>query len=496
MSRVTSESMSGITNKIIFEKNVAKRFAYSLPECDVREMEISALIPEKFLRKKAAELPQLSEVDVVRHFVELSNRNYGVLTGFYPLGSCTMKYNPGINEDISKLAGFMDSHPFAGESHSQGNLRLIFELQNILSEITGMDAFSLQPAAGAHGELAGLMIMKAYHEKNGCPERTKMLIPDTAHGTNPASATMAGFETVEIKSDKNGNVDIADLKEKIDDKLAGLMLTNPSTLGLFEVNISEIAEIIHNAGGLLYCDGANMNAIMGISRPGDMGFDVMHLNLHKTFSTPHGGGGPGAGPVGVKKKLSPFLPCPTVIRNSEGGYEFNHDMPCSIGKVRSFYGNFGILVRAYSYILSMGAEGLREASENAVLNANYLMTKFKEFLKIEYDRICKHEFVASGAPQKEKGVSTLDIAKRMLDFSVHPPTIYFPLIVKEAMMFEPTETESKQELDALVEIMRTIIKEADENPDYLKSAPHNTPVGRLDDTKAARKPILTWQQKN
>ena len=481
-----------IDNKIIFEKNVENRFAYNLPECDVPFQKLKEIIPEKFLRKKNAELPQLSEVDVVRHFVELSNKNYGVLTGFYPLGSCTMKYNPGINENVSGLAGFTDSHPLVDECLSQGNLQLLFELQNILSEITGMDAFSLQPAAGAHGELAGLMIMKSFHEKNNNPNRTKMLIPDTAHGTNPASAAMAGFETVEIKSDANGNVDLSDLKAKIDNNLAGLMLTNPSTLGLFEVNIKEIAKIIHNAGGLLYCDGANTNAIMGISRPGDMGFDVIHLNLHKTFSTPHGGGGPGSGPVGVKKELAPFLPSPIAVKNNKGEYEFNYNIPFSIGKVRSFYGNFAILVRAYSYILSMGAEGLKEASENAILNANYLMSKFKEFMKIAYNRICMHEFVVTGTPQKEKGVSTLDIAKRMLDFSVHPPTVYFPLIVKEAMMFEPTETESKQELDELVGIMKTIIREVDEDPNSLRTAPHNTPVGRLDDTKAARKPVLTF----
>ena len=482
-----------IENRIIFEKNVETRFAYSLPECDVPLIKTKEAIPEKLLRKNGAKLPQLSEVDVVRHFVELSNKNYGVLTGFYPLGSCTMKYNPGINEEVSKLSGFSDSHPLADAYQSQGSLQLLFELQNYLTEITGMDAFSLQPSAGAHGELAGLMIMKTYHEKNNHPNRIKMLIPDTAHGTNPASAAMAGFETVEIKSDKNGNVDIEDLKAKIDDKFAGLMLTNPSTLGLFEVNISEIAKIVHNAGGLLYCDGANTNAIMGISRPGDMGFDVIHLNLHKTFSTPHGGGGPGAGPVGVKKELASYLPCPMVLKNSEGNYDFDYNMPHSIGRVRTFYGNFAILVRAYSYIRSMGSDGLKEVSETAIINANYLMNKFKEFMKIAYDRVCMHEFVATGTPQKEKGVSTLDIAKRMLDFSVHPPTIYFPLIVKEAMMFEPTETESKQELDELVEIMRTIIREVDEHPDNLRSAPHNTPVGRLDDTKAARKPILTWK---
>ena len=481
-------------NQLIFEKSVEERFAYSLPECDVPKAKTQELIPAKLLRKEAAELPQISEVDVVRHFVALSNKNHGVLTNFYPLGSCTMKYNPAINENLASLSGFADAHPLIGGHLSQGSLRLMYELQNMLAEITGMDAFSLQPAAGAHGELAGLMIMKDYHDRNGQPHRTKMLVPDTAHGTNPASAMMAGFETVEIKSDKNGDVDLEDLRAHIDGELAGLMLTNPSTLGLFEVNITEIAQIIHQAGGLLYYDGANMNAIMGLTKPGDMGFDVIHLNLHKTFASPHGGGGPGSGPVGVKKELASFLPYPLVIKNSSGLYELNYDMPESIGRMRTFYGNFGVLVRAYAYILTMGPDGLKETSENAVLNANYLMTKLKEFMKIEYDRICMHEFVATGSPQKEKGVSTLDIAKRMLDFSVHPPTIYFPLIVKEAMMFEPTETESKQSLDDFAEIMRKIIAEVDENPDVLKMAPHNTPVGRLDDIKAARKPIVKWQR--
>jgi len=483
-------------DKVIFEKSVTGRFAYSLPECDVPVQNTEEeLIPENLLRKNNAELPEMSELDALRHFVGLSNKNHGVLSGFYPLGSCTMKYNPVINENIAGLSGFADVHPLVGGDGSQGSLKLMYELQNMLSEITGMDAFSLQPSAGAHGELAGLMIIKSYHEKNGDYNRTKILVPDSAHGTNPASVTMSGMETVQVKSDADGNVDMDDLRSHINinkDNLAGLMLTNPNTLGLFEINIKEISEIIHEAGGLLYYDGANQNAIMGISRPGDMGFDVMHLNLHKTFATPHGGGGPGSGPVGATKKLAAFLPCPAICIGDDGKYYLNYNIPDSIGKVRSFYGNFGVMVKAYAYILSMGAKGLKSVSENAVLNANYLMFKLKEFMEIAYDRNCMHEFVATGSPQKEKGASTLDIAKRMLDFGVHPPTVYFPLIVKEAMMFEPTETESKQTLDEFVGIMRNIIKEVGENPDIIKTAPHNTSVGRLDDVLAARKPVLTW----
>ena len=478
-------------SKIVFERSVEHRFAYSLPECDVPRLNTEELIPRDLLRRDAAKLPELSESDVLRHFVELSKKNHGVLSGFYPLGSCTMKYNPVLNEEVSSLPGFAHTHPL---TDCQGNLKLMYELQGMLAQITGMDAFSLQPAAGAHGEHSGLMIIKAYHEKNGDRERIKILVPDSAHGTNPASVSMVGMETVQIKSDENGNVDLNDLRANIDGQLAGLMLTNPNTLGLFEINVKEIAEIIHLAGGLLYYDGANQNAIMGITRPGDMGFDVMHLNLHKTFSTPHGGGGPGSGPVGVKKELAPYLPRPAILLDGCGKFKLDYDMPDSIGMVRSFHGNFGIIVRAYAYILSMGAAGLRSASENAVLNANYLMFKLKDFMKIEYDRICMHEFVASGAPQKEKGVSTLDIAKRMLDYGVHPPTVYFPLIVKEAMMFEPTESESKQTLDTVAEMMRDIIVEVDTSPETLKTAPHNTSVGRLDDVQAARKPVLTWQE--
>ncbi|MCL2343783.1 MAG: aminomethyl-transferring glycine dehydrogenase subunit GcvPB [Firmicutes bacterium] len=475
-------------SKLIFEESAEGRVGFSLPDCDVPAR--ADLIPERFLRKTPAELPECGEVDVLRHFVGLSAKNHGVLSGFYPLGSCTMKYNPAVNEEVARFGGFAGSHPLEDSGDVQGNLRLMFALQNMLSEIAGMDAFTLQPAAGAHGELTGLMIIKAYHERRGDFRRTKILIPDSAHGTNPASASMAGFEAVEIKSDADGNVDLDGLRAQLDENLAGLMLTNPSTLGLFETNIRTIAALVHGAGGLLYYDGANLNAILGVARPGDMGFDVMHLNLHKTFSTPHGGGGPGAGPVGVKKDLAAFLPKPVVVRDSAGQYGLDSDRPDSVGKVRSFYGNFGIMLRAYAFILSMGAEGLKSVSENAVLNANYLMRGLGAYMKIAYDRTCMHEFVASGGSQKERGVSTLDIAKRMLDFGVHPPTVYFPLIVPEAMMFEPTESESKQTLDAFLEIMRGILREAEENPELLKTAPHNTVVGRLDEVKAARKPVL------
>ncbi len=479
-------------DRLIFEKSAAGRVGHVLPCCDVQKTEKTA-IPDKYLCKKNVELPELSELDVVRHYVGLSDKNHGVDSGFYPLGSCTMKYNPKVNEDAAGLGGFKNAHPKAGCMNSQGNLELMHNLNVMLCEITGMDDFSLQPAAGAHGELAGLMIIKAHHAKNGQTKRTKMLIPDTAHGTNPASAMMAGFDTVEIKSDGNGNVDLEDLKKNLNDEVAGLMLTNPGTLGLFEINISEISKLVHDAGGLLYYDGANTNAIMGIVRPGDMGFDVLHLNLHKTFSTPHGGGGPGSGPVGVKAFLADYLPVPVVKKTSEG-FRLDSDRPLSVGKMRSFYGNFAIMVRAYAYIMTMGGKGLRAATENAVLNANYLKAKLAPFMQLAYDRTCMHEFVITGAPQKEKGASTLDMAKRMIDFGIHPPTIYFPLIVKEAMMFEPTESESKETLDAFSEIMKQIVTEAEEKPDFVKNAPYTTSVGRLDDTKAARKPVLVYKE--
>lgn len=479
--------------KLIFEISVKGRTAYSLPELDVPQKGIENLITSKYLRESDPILPEVSEQDVVRHFTRLSQRNHGVDSGFYPLGSCTMKYNPKVNEYISDLPGFTRVHPYQHKDTVQGCLRLMYEMDHMLSEITGMARVSLQPAAGAHGEMTGLMIIKAYHEYNGQKQRKKIIVPDSAHGTNPASAAMVGFEVVQVKSDEKGNVDIDELKSLAGEDTAGLMLTNPNTLGLFETNIVEIADIIHSAGGLLYYDGANANAILGIARPGDMGFDVVHLNLHKTFSTPHGGGGPGAGPVGVKKELVPFLPVPVVELKDER-YYLDYDRPLSIGKVKSFYGNFSVMAKAYAYILSMGQEGLKKVSQAAVLNANYLMKKLKEYFYIPYDRTCMHEFVISGQKQKEIGVSTLDMAKRMLDFGIHPPTIYFPLIVKEAMMIEPTETESREVLDEFIGIMEEIAKEAETEPEKVKCAPYSTVVGRLDEAKAARSPVLRWKK--
>lgn len=479
--------------KLIFELSVPGRSANLLPECDVDETEITGMIPESFLRDGEVDLPEVGEVDVVRHFTHLSQKNYGVDSGFYPLGSCTMKYNPKINEEVSKLAGFVKVHPYQPEETVQGCLELLYNTDKFLSEITGMDRFSLQPAAGAHGEMAGLMIIKAFHENNGDNKRTKIIIPDSAHGTNPASAATVGFDVVEVKSDDRGGIDINALKELMSDEIAGLMLTNPNTLGLFDENIHLIAQIVHEAGGLLYYDGANANAIMGISRPGDMGFDVVHLNLHKTFSTPHGGGGPGSGPVGVKKHLVPFLPKPVVEYNN-GKYYFDYDRPLSVGKIKSFYGNFLVVVKAYAYILSLGAEGLRKVSEAAVLNANYIKEKLKGYFHLPYDRTCMHEVVFSGIWQKENGVSTLDIAKRLLDYGYHPPTIYFPLIVKEALMVEPTETESKETLDEFINAMIEIANEARMEPERLRNAPLNTPVQRLDEAKAARNPVLKYER--
>ncbi len=462
------------------------------------------MIPKAYLRAEAPDLPEVSEVEAVRHFTHLSQRNHGVDSGFYPLGSCTMKYNPKINEEAALLPGFTGMHPFQPPETAQGCLKLMYELDRMLSEITGMDRVSLQPSAGAHGELTGLMMIKAYHDwkhtadpVNNPVRRIKMIIPDSAHGTNPASAAAAGFETVEVKSGTNGGVDLAALRAVTGPDTAGLMLTNPSTLGLFEENICEIADIIHKAGGLLYYDGANANAIMGITRPGDMGFDVVHLNLHKTFSTPHGGGGPGSGPVGVKKELVPFLPVPVIeARDTQKAnqYFLDYDRPLSIGKVRSFYGNFGVAVRAYAYIMVLGAEGLKQVSENAVLNANYIMERLKNVYSIPYDRRCMHEFVMSCAGQKFKanGISALDVAKRLIDFGFHPPTVYFPLIVKEAVMIEPTETESRETLDEFIEAMLVIADEAEKDPELLRTAPHTTPVSRPDDVAAARTPILKY----
>lgn len=482
-------------NKLIFELSKEGRKAYSLPPCDVAEAGIDSIIPGSFLRDKEVDLPEVSEVDVVRHFTNLSNKNYGVDSGLYPLGSCTMKYNPKINEDVAALDGFSNIHPLQPVETVQGALELMYRLDNMLSEITGMERVSLQPAAGAHGELTGLMIIKAYHKSRGDSKRNKIIVPDSAHGTNPASAAVAGFEIVEIESEKNGAVNLESLKAVLNDEIAGLMLTNPSTLGLFEKNIKQIADLVHKAGGLLYYDGANANAIMGIARPGDMGFDVIHLNLHKTFSTPHGGGGPGSGPVGVRSELVKFLPSP-VIEKKDDKYVLDYDRPYSIGKVKSFYGNFGVAVKAYAYILSMGADGLKEVSQKAVLNANYMMSKLKKYYYLPMDQVCKHEFVLGGLLENEQHISTLDVAKRLLDYGYHPPTIYFPLIVNDAIMIEPTETESVETLDSFVDTMINIAKEAKENPEILKTAPHDTIVRRIDEVKAARSLILKWDKNN
>ncbi len=482
-------------NSLIFEVSKPGRIGYSLPSCDVPELDIESMFGEGLTRKSELQLPEVSEVDTIRHYTLLSNKNYGVDTGFYPLGSCTMKYNPKINEDIAAFPKFKDLHPYQPVTSVQGALELMHNLSGMLAEITGMEAVSLQPAAGAHGELTGLMIIKAYHENRADFKRKKIIVPDSAHGTNPASATVAGFQTVEIKSDSKGGVDLESLKAALNDEVAGLMLTNPSTLGLFEKNIEEIAKLVHDAGGLLYYDGANMNAIMGITRPGDMGFDVVHLNLHKTFSTPHGGGGPGSGPVGVNSKLVPFLPTP-IIEKIEDRYELNYEKALSIGKIKSFYGNFGVLVRAYTYILSMGGDGLKKASQIAVLNANYMKEKLKEHYYLPFNETCMHEFVLGGLEKGEHTVTTLDIAKRLLDFGYHPPTIYFPLIVDCAIMIEPTETESLETIDAFIETMISVAREAKEDLDMLRTAPHNTPVRRLDEVRAARTPVLKWVKSN
>ncbi len=482
--------------KLIFEKSTPGRKAYSLPPIDTPEVELTTLLPEEIIRQEPAQLPELSEVDVVRHFTRLSQMNYGVDTGFYPLGSCTMKYNPKINENMSRLPGFALAHPYQPEELSQGALKLMYDLSEILSEIAGMDKFTLQPAAGAHGEFTGILIIKAYHQHRGDKKRTKVIIPDSAHGTNPATASLCGFETIEIKSNAHGLVDLEELKKLVGEDTAALMLTNPNTLGLFEKEIIAIADIVHEAGGLLYYDGANMNAIMGYARPGDMGFDVVHYNLHKTFATPHGGGGPGAGPVGVKQFLAPYLPKPVVEYDDEKQkYFFDYNRPHSIGRVKAFYGNFGVAVKAYTYILALGAAGLKEASEIAVLNANYLKTILQGKYHVPFDQVCKHEFIISPEKRvKEKGIKTLDIAKRLVDYGFHPPTVYFPLIVEEAMMIEPTETETKETLDAFAQALIDICQEALDNPEILHNAPHSTHVSRFDEATAARKPILRWKK--
>ena len=485
-----------MTEPMIFEISSPGRKAVFLPELDVPETEL----PDALLREDLP-LPEVSEGDLMRHYVRLSQLNHAVDTGFYPLGSCTMKYSPKVNEEAAKLPGFTRTHPYQDHCTVQGNLKLMYELQEYLKEIGGFAELSLQPAAGAHGEFAGILMMRAYHEERGDARRTKVLIPDSAHGTNPASSGMSGYQVVEIKSDQRGNVDLDDLRTHCDDTVVGLMLTNPNTLGLFEEQVLEVTELIHGCGGLMYGDGANMNALLGIAKPGELGFDVLHYNLHKTFSTPHGGGGPGAGPVGASERLAKYLPGPIAVRGDKCDCHMEKARPCyhlempesSIGRVKAFYGNFGVFIRAYTYIRMLGADGLRQVSEDAVLAANYLLAKLRDTYPLPYDRTCMHEFVLSGPLPQAPDVHTLDIAKRLMDYGFHPPTVYFPLIVREALMIEPTETESKETLDAFARALLKIAQEALANPDLLHQAPHTTPVSRLDEVRAARQPVLRWK---
>ncbi len=473
----------------IFDRGAPGRYGLSLPEPDLPSRPIEELIPKELLRRDDPELPEVSQIELVRHYTALAHINFGVDTGPYPLGSCTMKYNPRISEETARLPQFALSHPWQGETLSQGNLRLMYELGELLKKIAGLSEISLQPAAGAHGEFLGMLLIKRYFEDQGeLARRRKILLPDSAHGTNPASAHIAGFEVIEIPSDARGMVDLEALRKNVDESVAGIMLTVPNTLGLFEEDILDITELIHEAGGFCYFDGANLNSIVGRARPGDFGVDIVHFNLHKTFSTPHGGGGPGAGPVAVGEKLAPYLPVP-LVKQQDGRFYLEYDRPKSVGRLHAFYGNFAVLVRAYTYIRMLGDEGLRRVSENAVLNANYLKERLKPFYKLPYDRLCKHEVVFSGKGLAE-GIHTLDIAKRLIDYGFHPPTVYFPLIVPEALMIEPTETVSKEELDALIDAFIQIVCEAKEHPELLKTAPHTTLVGRLDDVKAARQPVL------
>ncbi len=479
--------------KLIFELSKEGREGHPLPKFDVPEKKPETILPPDMLRTEAAPLPELAENEVVRHFVELSSLNHHVDKSFYPLGSCTMKYNPKINEQVSALPGFLRLHPDQPEEEAQGALQLMYELQEYLKEISGFSAITLQPAAGAHGELTGLLLIQKYHQMKG-RKRTIILVPDSAHGTNPASAHIAGFQIQTIRSTAEGLIDLDELKSRTTEDVAGIMLTNPSTLGIFETQLKEIRAIMDSVDALMYMDGANMNALFGIVRPADTGFDLMHLNLHKSFSTPHGGGGPGSGPVAVNDKLADFLPVPVVVKKGET-YHLNFDLSNSIGKVQSFYGNFGIFVRAYTYLRILGKEGLPLVSKHAVINANYLRNKLKDAYEIPFTGPTMHEFVLSAENQKKRGAKALDIAKRLLDYGVHPPTIYFPLIVKEALMIEPTESESKEMLDRFAEIMLQINKEIDENPEVVTTAPHNTPVRRLDEVGAVKHLNINYYKK-
>jgi glycine dehydrogenase subunit 2 len=476
--------------KLIYEKSKSGRRSSAIPRHDALPR---AEVPEELRRAEPPRLPEVHELELVRHFTELSQRNFGIDTGFYPLGSCTMKYNPRVNERIVALPGFSNLHPLQEEDGIQGALELEWRLQEILAEVTGLHAVSLQPAAGSQGELTGLMLVRAYFAERGeSAQRRKVVIPDTAHGTNPASVTMAGYEVTPVKTDARGNIDVDDLREKVDGHTAALMLTNPSTLGLFDENIDEIAAIFHDAGALMYYDGANLNAVCGISRPGDMGFDIVHINLHKTFSQPHGGGGPGGGPIAVREILEPYLPVPAVVHKENGLFGLDFDRPKSIGKVRGYTGPFGVFVRSYAYIRMYGPR-LREMSETAVLNANYMLARLKEAYDLPFDRLCMHEFVLSARGLKrDYGATALDVAKRLMDHDFHPPTVYFPLIVPEALMIEPTETESKETLDAFCDAMLRIAREAATDPVLLKKAPHHRPVRRLDEVRAAKHPIVKY----
>jgi glycine dehydrogenase subunit 2 len=484
----TDPKTAALGARLTFDRSKPGRKGVILPDLDVPR---ASPLPDRYLRRDLM-LPEMSQNEIIRYFVGLSRLNYSIDTGFYPLGSCTMKYNPKINEDVARLPGFTFAHPNQAPETVQGVLAVLYELQSVLAEITGMDAVGLAPAAGAQGELSGILIIKEYLADRGETHRRKVLVPDSAHGTNPATAAMAGYEVVSVPSDAQGNTDLQFLEQALDDTVAAMMLTLPSTLGLFDPNIGRIAAMIHEHGALLYGDGANQNAFLARARFGDMGFDVVHLNLHKTFSTPHGGGGPGAGPVGVKSHLAAYLPAPIVERDGET-YRFAHPEK-TIGKTMAFHGNFGVLLRALTYIKSLGADGLRAISENAVINANYVLARLRGAYRLPYERTCMHEVVLSGSKQRARGVKTLDVAKRLIDYGFHPPTIYFPLIVDEALMIEPTETEGKEALDAFCEAMLAIAREVEQEPDLVRGAPYTAPLRRLDEATAARKPVLRWRR--
>lgn len=481
---------------LIFELSKPGRKGYSLPKNELSDYSIAQL-PENLLRQEAPALPEVDELTVVRHYTNMSNNNFGVDTGFYPLGSCTMKYNPKINEEMAAHPQFTALHPLQNVETVQGALSAYYQLQRSLSEIAGMAEFTLNPFAGAHGELTGLMVIRRYHESRGDAKRTKIIVPDSAHGTNPASAAVCGLDVVEVKSKPDGRVDVEDLKPLLDDTIAGMMMTNPNTLGLFENNIAEIAKLVHDCGGLMYYDGANLNPMLGKCRPGDIGFDVMHINLHKTFSTPHGGGGPGSGPIGVREGLEQFLPNPRVTCefDEDGMVDYKIEMgEESLGCISGFLGNFGVMMRALAYIVTLGSDNLKWVGPLATLNANYIKESLKDCYELPIEGVCKHEFVFDGLKDKSTGVTTLDVAKRLLDYGYHAPTIYFPLLFHQALMIEPTESESKETLDGFIAVMRKIAQEAAENPELVKTAPHSTPVHRLDDTKAALKQIVTWNE--